>query len=149
MAWTIPGYRGSFHLEARIIHDDTKSWWDLSAYSGGLTSSAGWSNPDCGGEADGLEIDWGSDFLFSNANNISDILGPSRTDIGISAGMLQGFDFELSSMTNTDGTLNGVLELSLGNFLIPFPFSSNIGAEYHVGGRGYTLDHLVFGGNKK
>jgi RHS repeat-associated protein len=148
MAWTVPGYRGSFHLELRIIHDDTKSWYDISAYSGGLTSTAGWHNPDCEGKAEGLEIDWGSDFLFSNANNISDILDHSMTDIGISAGILQGFDFELSSMTNADGTLTGVRELSVGNPLIPFPASANIGAEYHVGGKGFTLGHPVFGANK-
>ena len=84
------GHRVSWHLEFRVIHDSSKSLLDLSAYSFGITNTTSWvdpDDPDCEGVAEGFEIDWGPDLLFTNADNIDDVLEHSYVGIGASAGV--------------------------------------------------------------
>jgi hypothetical protein len=51
-------------------------------------------------------------------------------------------------MTDHEGNLTGVDEISSAIPGVPFPYSLNLGAEYHVGAKTYTLDIFSFGGKQ-
>lgn len=143
------GFRSSIHLEARIIHDATKPLLDLSSWSGALTLSTtsfeGRNTPDKQG-AYGAEIDFGADFLITNANHINEVLG-NNVNSGMSGGLGLGWDFEIAGMLDPCG--NNIVgddgfPVMEGSFGLPLT-GQNIGIAGHEGINGKTYPLLGFG----
>ena len=136
-------------MEARLIHDSTKSWLDFRSYSGGITTSTSYANnydssPCNDANVLGTNFEAGFDQLITNANNIKQILGDSDAG-GFSFGWNKGFDAELSIMQQDGKNLilpngNPIFEISAG---IPY-LGINYGIEGHSGVKGHTTGWLGF-----
>ena len=141
--------RYSLHLEVRFVRDSSKQWNDLSAYSSAiaLSSTGNLGYNECE-NTDGLNVEWGADLLYTNANNVSELFGNSIIDEGFSAGAGPvGWDAEHATMLNYDNQPTGVWEESYGTSLPPFPFGANLGLERHRRVKGFTTPILQWNTN--
>jgi hypothetical protein len=99
----------------------------------------------------GLNVEAGVRALATNANNISQMIGYSRTIVGGSGGLIVGGGGELSVMTEEDYNTpisnspgDPVYELSVGAPPLP---GIDIGVEAHAYTKNRTLRILTLGEN--
>ncbi len=144
------GFRTSFHIEARIIHDPTQSLLDLNSYSGGVTlTPTFFAGKNKWGErgAWGLEADFGTDVLITNATNISQIVG-KNTNTGFGGGWGLGWDTEIAqSLDPCDNYVKSIgdFQVGEGSYGIPLVGGGNWGLEIHQNVQGNTYPIFLFG----
>lgn len=125
-----PLIRFSVGLEARIIHDPTQPWY--SGWSGGVSFT---HTPNPVSVSVGIGGDIGTGWLYTNASNISQLMGKSKNVVGMSGNYGPiGVGFEINEsasemdMMVLNSTGSSVSEVS-GSHL-PFP-SFGFGFEAH------------------
>ena len=148
------GFRFAITLEGRIIHDSNKSLLDPKAYSGGLTWTESHSNILQKNDYSltlGMETEFGSGWLLTNADNIDQVVGYSETIFGGAGGWSAGSGVECSVMTDdfrnrikNDGQ-DDVWEFSAQH--PPFP-GQNYGLEGHTLNVNKTIPIWIYGSER-
>ncbi|MBD3232601.1 MAG: hypothetical protein GF315_02645 [candidate division Zixibacteria bacterium] len=147
---TFFGKRISTHLEFRSVNNSAfrplkKQFWKelitWSLWDFGISLTTTMVDSDkCNENADGLALEYGGDWLITNARTIDQLSGDSEIGFGMAGGYIKGIDLEIVDMKDSTGNLTDIWEFSITDPINPISFI--FGAAAWNGGIGMT-DILV------
>jgi len=153
-SFTFFGIRGALDFEWRLVKDFQKPIW--KGWSFGISSTSSWTNMWDGKQCEedspyawGVNVEAGPRLLLTNANNINQLIGGSKSLVGAAAGLGSGASVELSIMT--EGDYYTPISKHIGEPVWELAVSAspmlgvNAGAEAHHNTRNITRRILLLG----